>query len=84
MNAVTGGGYGMQKTAKKNAQAQEAMAKAMEKAPVAQSSKVAEQQTQNTQTTEQSVNGDAKRRSKISNTVNHPMQSLSGLRKTLG
>lgn len=92
-SSVVGAGsavYGMSqanKSYKKQVSAANSMAAAMEKAPVAQSSKIAEQQTQNIQMSEHSVNADAKRRMGIGSTVNNKHTFNSGMisgRKTLG
>lgn len=64
-----------------------AMAAAMEQQPTVQTSKVAEQQTQNTQATEQAVNTEARRRYTLTKTVNNRPGINSGIltgRKTLG
>lgn len=92
-SAVVGAGsaaYGMyqgNKQAKAQASAANAMADAMEQQPAVQTSKIAEQQTQNTQATEQAVNKDAQRRFSLLKTVNNRPSLNSGLltgRKTLG
>lgn len=92
-SAVIGAGssaYGMyqgNKQAKAQASAANAMADAMEQQPTVQTSKVAEQQTQNTQATEQAVNTEARRRYALTDTVNNRPGLNSGIltgRKTLG
>ena len=84
-NVATGGYYGQQKMAKKQAAAQ-SMADAMKQAPVSQSATQASIETEDSSAAEKSVNAAAKRRYRISDTVNNrnPLSSLSGLRKTLG
>jgi hypothetical protein len=85
-NVATGGYYGQQKMAKKQAAAAQSMADAMKQAPVSQSATQASIETEDSSAAEKSVNAAAKRRYRISDTVNNrnPLSSLSGLRKTLG
>lgn len=92
-SAVVGAGsaaYGMHqsnKQAKTQASAANAMADAMEQQPTVQTSKVAEQQTQDTQASEQAVNTEARRRYSLAQTVNKRPSLNSGIltgRKTLG
>lgn len=91
--AVVGAGsaaYGMyqsNKQAKAQASAANAMADAMQQQPTVQTSKIAEQQTQNTQTSEQAINTEARRRYSLAQTINKRPSLNSSLltgRKTLG
>lgn len=88
-SAVVGAGsaaYGMHQS-NKQAKAQASAANAMEQQPTVQTSKVAEQQTQDTQASEQAVNTEARRRYSLAQTVNKRPSLNSGIltgRKTLG
>lgn len=92
-SAVVGAGsaaYGIHQgtqQAKVQKSAANAMADAMEQQPTVQTSKIAQQQTQNTQATEQAVNTESRRRYSLSQTVNNRPGLNSGIltgRKTLG
>lgn len=92
-SAVVGAGsaaYGIHqsnKQAKAQASAANAMADAMEQQPTVQTSKIAEQQTQNTQASEQTLNTEARRRYSLTKTVNNRPSLTGGIltgRKTLG
>lgn len=92
-SAVVGAGsaaYGIHqsnKQAKAQAKAANAMADAMEQQPTVQTSQIAQQQTQNTQATEQTLNTEARRRYTLTKTVNNRPSLNSSIltgRKTLG
>ncbi len=85
-NLVTGGYYGSKKMGKQQAAAAQSMADAMKQAPAVQTATAATIETEDTSASANAVNLAAKRRYRISDTVNNknPLSSLSGLRKTLG
>lgn len=81
-NIATFGGYGANKSAKKQASAANAMADAMASAP---EQKVITTETKDVSQADDAVNGNARRRLRLNNTANRsPLGSLAGLRKTLG
>lgn len=88
MDVVTlGSSYQQRKAAKEQTQAARAMAAAMEKQPVVQTSAIPAQRQETPQQSEQNVNSAAKRRASLSKTVNTPGPAaafLPGGRKTLG